>query len=300
MFTLYEYISNNSQCRKLSANDLLLTEYYSQAGENLWGLWSQQNCFAYVLEGQHVCETLDKLFLFQQGEAFFVKKGSHLVHLALTENARVLYTFLTDEFIKEVAAPIERELPSGNAEQTKQALSVSIIPIPVDELLSTCFLSIHTYFSQPSPPPRCLLTLKIKELILDLFYGKQNPSLMVYFKQLCSNARVSVANIMQANFTSHLPLAGFARLCGRSVSTFKRDFLKLYGMPPGKWLISKRLRYGKHLLDTTESDINEIAFKSGFETTSHFIRIFKQEYGSSPLRYRVEHTFNVSTSTWTS
>ena len=37
---------------------------------------------------------------------------------------------------------------------------------------------------------------------------------------------------------------------------------------------------------TTDENINEIAFISGFENTSHFVKAFKKEYGDTPNSFR--------------
>ena len=84
----------------------------------------------------------------------------------------------------------------------------------------------------------------------------------------------------------NLTVAEFARLAQRSEATFKRDFFAWYQTTPGKWLTQKRLEYAKRLLNTSNRNVNEIAFDSGFENLSHFSRIFKEKYGISPLQYR--------------
>lgn len=92
--------------------------------------------------------------------------------------------------------------------------------------------------------------------------------------------------IMEANFFSNFSLEEFARLCSRSLSTFKKEFSILYNTTPGKWLMEKRLAYSRFLLETTDNSVDEIHFESGFENRSHFDRVFKSKYGLSPSRFR--------------
>lgn len=91
---------------------------------------------------------------------------------------------------------------------------------------------------------------------------------------------------MEDNFAYNLTLEEFARLCGRSLTTFKRDFAEAYHTSPGKWLIQKRLKYSKYLLETTDKNVTELAFECGFENTSHFIKVFRQTFGLTPLQYK--------------
>ena len=47
-----------------------------------------------------------------------------------------------------------------------------------------------------------------------------------------------------------------------------------------------RLRYARHLLESTDLPVTEIAMKSGYQNVSYFIRRFSSDVGESPLRYR--------------
>jgi AraC family transcriptional regulator, exoenzyme S synthesis regulatory protein ExsA len=91
---------------------------------------------------------------------------------------------------------------------------------------------------------------------------------------------------MRKNLLFNLTIEDYAKLCNRSLSSFKRDFKQTFGVSPLQWLIEERLKYAKTRLLTTDENINDIAFHSGFETTPHFIRSFKKHYGLSPLRFR--------------
>ncbi|MBK6483295.1 MAG: helix-turn-helix transcriptional regulator [Chitinophagaceae bacterium] len=80
---------------------------------------------------------------------------------------------------------------------------------------------------------------------------------------------------MEDNFCFNLKLEVFARLSNRSLSAYKRDFLRLYHTTPGKWLLEKRLHNAKHLLSHLGKTVAEAAYESGFENVSHFSRAYK-------------------------
>jgi AraC-like DNA-binding protein len=83
-----------------------------------------------------------------------------------------------------------------------------------------------------------------------------------------------------------MSLNDYAQIANCSLATFKREFKKLFNVPPAQWLIQKRLDYALMLLNTTERSIGDIFFDSGFENGSHFSRVFKDRFGLSPLHYR--------------
>ena len=89
--------------------------------------------------------------------------------------------------------------------------------------------------------------------------------------------------VMDDNYCFNLALDAFAKLSNRSLSAFKRDFEKIYGMPPGKWLMGKRLNHALHLLTNMGKTVSEAAFESGFESPAHFSRSFRQRFGASPV-----------------
>jgi transcriptional regulator GlxA family with amidase domain len=50
----------------------------------------------------------------------------------------------------------------------------------------------------------------------------------------------------------------------------------------------ERLAVGRHLLETTGMNINEVALSSGFADSNYFSRQFRQAFGFSPRTYRKE------------
>ena len=102
---------------------------------------------------------------------------------------------------------------------------------------------------------------------------------------------ISVSEIMESNFRFNLSLEEYARLCHRSLSSFKRDFQTTFQEPPGKRLLRKRLEYSAALLRTSKMNVTEIAFESGFEDVSHFSRVFKERLSvPSPMGWGDEAT----------
>lgn len=51
---------------------------------------------------------------------------------------------------------------------------------------------------------------------------------------------------------------------------------------PGCYIQTLRIQKAKELLETTDMRVGEVAFKTGFQTPSHFTRIFIKHYGVRP------------------
>lgn len=71
-----------------------------------------------------------------------------------------------------------------------------------------------------------------------------------------------------------------------SESYFRREFKKLYSVPPGQYIANLRAEYAAQLLQSKLYTVNEVAEKSGFEDTKYFSRFFKSKFGKSPSEYK--------------
>lgn len=67
------------------------------------------------------------------------------------------------------------------------------------------------------------------------------------------------------------------------------SFSDAFGIPPLKYLNKKRLEAAETLLFSSDKKIHEIALTVGYESTNHFINLFKKEYGKTPQAYREAH-----------
>lgn len=269
--------------KTFKVDELLFVEYKCLIKETELGYWTHNNYFIYVVGGKKKWKTRDKEFLLMDGEALFIKKGAYTAHQYFDDDFCALGIFIPDQFIKNV---LNKFLAEKRVKKNNNLKSEPIIPIQLDESLSTYFLSVLSYFSQKHHPPKNLLALKFEELILNILTSPLNKEIADYFWEVYGNSKISIRDIMETYFTYNMSLEEYARLCGRSLSSFKTDFYSLYNDSPGKWLIKKRLEYGKFLLETTDKSISEIAFESGFKNQSHFARCFKESYSISPLKYR--------------
>jgi AraC-like DNA-binding protein len=65
-----------------------------------------------------------------------------------------------------------------------------------------------------------------------------------------------------------------------------RRVKSLIRQAPATHIKNMRLQRAKELLETTDYTVSEIAYKTGFQTLSHFTRIYKKQYGMLPSAFR--------------
>jgi AraC-like DNA-binding protein len=283
MLNLQDFIAGSKLFRKFNVDELLFAEYKCPVSDSDTEVWWHNNFFMYILTGKVVLKTPDREYVFTAGDCAYARKGSVVARSHINEDLCELLIFVPDDFIKSVVQKhrltVISEIPAGKTER--------IIPLAPDHSLSMYFQSLLTYFNQAEPPSEALLRIKFEELIVYILSAHtDHTQLKSCFRELCTSARPSIREIMEENFLSNLSMEEFARLCARSLSTFKLEFKKIFHITPARWLLEKRLEYSRFLLKTTDSNIDEICTTCGFENMSHFIRVFKSKYNLPPGKFK--------------
>jgi len=83
------------------------------------------------------------------------------------------------------------------------------------------------------------------------------------------------------------PNRRLARVSGVSEAHFARSFKQAFGVPPHRYLLTRRIERAKALLRDTDCSITEIAFRTGWESLGTFGRTFRDITGESPSAVRV-------------
>ncbi|MGC4021360.1 MAG: helix-turn-helix transcriptional regulator [Cyclobacteriaceae bacterium] len=248
-------------------------------------LWSQYNYLFYVIDGRKIWHTAHTSYDIGKETCVFVRKGAWIFENFLDQGFCVVLFFIPDEFIRNTlrmkSKPIDRK--PGKFEP--------VMILDKSETLAAFFHSISSYFSETHEPDKSLLELKFKELILTIADNPGNGHLLSYFNSLMGESQhSSLQRVMEENYCFNLKLDVYAELCNRSLSTFKRDFQKVYNATPGDWLLEQRLNRALNLLRDSPKSISDAAFESGFESISHFSRSFKKRFGINPSSFKHENS----------
>jgi transcriptional regulator GlxA family with amidase domain len=77
-----------------------------------------------------------------------------------------------------------------------------------------------------------------------------------------------------------------ASVSGVSEAHFARSFKDAFGVPPHRYLLTRRIERAKALLRDTDLPITEIAFQTGWSSLGTFGRIFRDVTGENPSQLR--------------
>jgi transcriptional regulator GlxA family with amidase domain len=87
---------------------------------------------------------------------------------------------------------------------------------------------------------------------------------------------------MDAASHEEWPVRRLARVSAVSEAHFARSFKEAFGIPPHRYLLTRRIERAKALLRDTDLAITEIAFQTGWSSLGTFGRTFRDITGESP------------------
>jgi AraC-like DNA-binding protein len=142
------------------------------------------------------------------------------------------------------------------------------------------FDSLLPYFNNAEQPKMIMAELKTNEaveLLLRLDSGLKN-----FLFDFSEPYKIDLEAYMNQHYMYNVPAAQFARLTGRSLAGFKRDFEKIFNTSPGQWLQQKRLSEAYYLITKKGRKPSDVYLDVGFENLSHFSYSFKKAFGIAP------------------
>ncbi|WP_449437196.1 helix-turn-helix domain-containing protein [Pedobacter steynii] len=156
----------------------------------------------------------------------------------------------------------------------------SNVPIPPDPFLLGYFQSIIPYArATVETLAEEMGILKVKEGVKLLLHSL--PQLKSFLFNFAEPHKIDLEHFMMSNFHFNVSIERFAHLTGRSLAAFKRDFTKIFAMPPRQWLLDKRLTAARHLIEHKHQKPSAIYLDLGFESLPHFSRSFKKKFGKT-------------------
>jgi AraC-like DNA-binding protein len=262
---------------------------YSCSFEQEWGYeqFIAEHVFAYQLSGEtHVFH--------QKGTIVLRKNEILLAHK--NQFAKSLKTPGTDAVYKVISVILKTEDLKAFAIENrilcdKKYKGKYNIVLKPDSFLISYFNSLLPYTEQSERSTKKLASLKVNEAIQLLM--QSYPELNDFLFDFSDPHKINLEEFMLRNFHYNAPIENFAKLTGRSLAGFKRDFVKQFNTPPAKWIKNKRLSEAYYLIHQKKSKPADIYLKLGFENLSHFYTAFKRKYGVTPTESLTSKTNNI-------
>lgn len=240
----------------------------------------------YVYRGDH-CEQLSK------GDVFYMGIGCHYTEDVPDENSKYeqIIFYYSPEDLQKVLLQLSvtyglNITPESSCDRCSDNPQLSTIN---GENLRNFFCNTNNYLRDDNYR-RDITNEQIK--MLELIYIIISSKDCCIKNRLLNNIDVdkqAFEQVIYDNIFKDLSLTDLASLTNRSLTSFKKTFVKYYNLSPHKWYIKMRLEHSKLLLISTSKSIAEIGAECTFPNTSHFIKLFKREYNLTPATHRARY-----------
>lgn len=240
-----------------------------------------------VISGEKIMHFAEKTVVANNSEFHFLSAGNCLASIVLAKQNifRSILIFFDDEVLGDFYNKYADRVKVGPTFDEKHQPYISILK---DEFTRNYITSLEIILNQNTVLSKQMKQVKFEELMLYLL--EAHPEKILSFKPYRKNSSddMELKRIIESNILNNLTLDELAFLCNVSLSTFKRRFLKVYGMAPNKWFIQRRMELAANLLTNHNEPPSEVFHKVGYENHSSFSQSFKQVFGKTPRDYQSE------------
>ena len=242
----------------------------------------------YILSGKLDITEADSRNVFKRGDTIFVRRNTLAKFTKYPDdngdNFKSLSIFIKKPFLKDHLAKNNVDTKPGN-----QACNyVNVKQVTSTPLMKNLFTSLSLYFDSGLKLGKELSEIKTREAILLLL--QIDSSLYHSIFNFTEPGKIDLEEFMCKNFMFNVSLETFSKMTGRSLSTFKRDFEKIFDQSPSRWLKKKRLEFAHYLIKEKHKAPSDVYLEVGFENLSHFSSSFKEVYGYNPSTLNDPHS----------
>ncbi len=268
------------------AHDLINVEFFSNSP-----------CFVFIKNGKEIItSTNDTPLEMTEGTATLLPQGInlHSDYVRTSGRLKAYLLFFDDDIVQDFLRS-QRKFGQSSVKKTSSPVG-KFHKFNGSKALDNYFESL-TFLSEHDLCSPELLRLKMLEFlqILALTNAQTNAktdevshlaTVLSCIKTI--STKRNVRRLMQKPEMLRLTVADLAKISGRSLSSFNRDFRASYDMPPQQWLKQKRLAHAQELLTEKDLSVTEVSLEIGYENVSHFIKSFKDFSGLTPKEYRAK------------
>ena len=162
-----------------------------------------------------------------------------------------------------------------------------IFKVPENNIIPDNIKKIHQLLKNNDPKLDIKTSKNIVEILTELLlYSKSDYKDHNKGNYNIPDAVNKALNEIQNNYYNKISLNDLSQKIGISKYHLSRLFKKHTGYSPHEYIINYRLSQAKDLLKSTELPVYKIAEKVGFNSSSHFIKLFRQETETTPLKFR--------------
>ena len=243
-------------------------------------------CFAYIIDGdnQMLVEQMD--LRAEPGKVILSLCGYTLGNIIAEQEPGQVTSIIVHFSREHLRTAYENSKPPLWREIERPVTQI-LVQDAASELVKRYFEGVGHLFQNREAVSEGILIVKLQEIILLLMQTNNSPEIAQIMNSLFSERTFSFKELIDAHLYSNASIQDLAMLTNLSLSSFKREFRKIYDDTPGSYILNKRTEKVAEQLEFSDESVSTIGYQCGFNSPAHLSRVFKSKYGVTPSEYRL-------------
>lgn len=268
----------------------MIVKYVQSSHNGIQAISLYRHTIGFLLKGRKYLYDGDVRREIRAGELFYLSIGTHYIEDVPEENRsfeQIVFYYDTPQMNRILHyLGITYGLPIRNDHGCPNCNDQQNVSYPAWKVMKYFFHSVGLYLKEG---------LFGKDQAAEDLMMTQLVYLLTQNEKCCLNARIldgidsqtaDFEQIVHHHIFVDISIEDLATQCNRSLTAFKKDFKHHFHDSPHRWFVRQRLMKARLLLISTGKSVSEIGAECTFPNTSHFIKLFKKEFGVTPVVYR--------------
>ncbi|RTQ90954.1 AraC family transcriptional regulator [Lysinibacillus telephonicus] len=253
--------------------------------------WHDEIQFVLIVKGEAIFQVNEDWILVKEGDGLFINSGC--LHMAQDkEQSGCVYICLniSPYFV------VSQELYTTYVKPYIQATNLPYLYIDANEIwaknILDAILKIYQLIEQKSQYYEIDITIQLALIWKNLI---DNGFKLEYVQTeiLKSQRMKQMLSWIHEHYAEKILLEDIARAGQLSRSECCRYFKRFLKCTPLNYVIDYRIQKSLSLLQQDDCNITEVAYQVGFNSTSYFIKAFRDSMNMTPLAYKKNKIHNV-------
>lgn len=271
--------------------------YQTTITQNIHGLiplhWHDEIQFVFILKGEAIFQIDEDVIVVREGDGLFINSGC--LHMAQDKDqSGCVYICLnvSPYFV------LSQELYTSYVKPYVQATNLPYLCIDANEVwgknILEAILEIYQCIEQKVQYYEIDITMKLSSIWKNLI---DNGFRLEYIQtEIVKSQRMKqMLSWIHEHYAEKIMLEDIARAGCLSRSECCRYFKRFLKCSPLNYVIDYRIQKSLYLLQQGDSNITEVAYQVGFNSTSYFINKFRDSINMTPLAYKKDSMDNDET-----
>ena len=241
----------------------------------------------YILDGEGTHYIDFKAYPYKKGSLIFISKEQ--VHaFPKTSSLNAIFILFTENFLNKImlASPLIQQLRLYNYHLSNPVLQLTAKEI---NTFSDLIFNIKAEYEAPddfATEEIILSSLKILLCLAERIRKTRQSTALPHFYM---EDFLVFQGLLQTNLFKNRQVKFYADQLAISTKKLNRITQQIMQLSAKDYIIETLILEIKRLLMNTDLSIKEIAYKTGFDTPTNFVKFFKKQHFNTPSEFRKKH-----------